>query len=393
MPSIEHVLRVFVGSPSDVKEEREQLEKVITELNRIWSRNLGLRLELIRWETHVTPGFGDYPQDVINRQVKDDYDIFIGIFWSRVGTPTPYYESGSIEELERALEVYKKHPAKMAMLVYFKDAPIPPSQIDVVQLSKVQELKSNLREVGCLYWEFKELSDFATAINAHLSRVSQDWHERIKSQSIHVGELLPKETNMLPDDGELEKNEDEDLGFLDYIEISTKGLGELTQITALISNKTQDLNSDIRARAKELEEIGRIRNNSDFSQARRVVKRSADDMEHYATFVSKRLPLFVDAYREAFNAASRALALYAADFKDADDEGIDELYMIMSNLETSILGAGQSVSNMQEAVSRLPRISVSFNKAKKSTVKALTAMKLELDNAANLLGTVLKAMK
>ncbi|WP_421287177.1 hypothetical protein [Aeromonas veronii] len=69
MPRNETVIGVFVASPSDVSEERKALESVVHELNKTWSKNLNLRLDLIKWETDIYPGFGEYSQDVINEQV------------------------------------------------------------------------------------------------------------------------------------------------------------------------------------------------------------------------------------------------------------------------------------------------------------------------------------
>ena len=46
MPRQEHVITVFVASPSDVSDERSKLEDVIRELNITWSRSLGIRLDL-----------------------------------------------------------------------------------------------------------------------------------------------------------------------------------------------------------------------------------------------------------------------------------------------------------------------------------------------------------
>jgi hypothetical protein len=48
------VVQVFVASPSDVQEERDILEVLISELNGSWSKALGVRFELIRWETHTS---------------------------------------------------------------------------------------------------------------------------------------------------------------------------------------------------------------------------------------------------------------------------------------------------------------------------------------------------
>ena len=74
-------LKVFVASPSDVSEERKLLEQVVIELNKLIGTRLKYRLELIKWESDTYPGLGDDAQDVINKQIGDDYDVFIGIIW------------------------------------------------------------------------------------------------------------------------------------------------------------------------------------------------------------------------------------------------------------------------------------------------------------------------
>lgn len=137
----EHVLSIFVASPSDVADERSRLEDVVRELNITWSRELGLRLELVRWETHAYPDFGVDPQAVINNQIPDDFDIFIGVMWCRYGTPTNRAESGTIEEFKRAKARHDADPESVGLMVYFKDEPVPPSKVDIGQFSSRRKLQ------------------------------------------------------------------------------------------------------------------------------------------------------------------------------------------------------------------------------------------------------------
>ena len=65
-------------------------------------------LDLLRWETHTRPGIGQSAQDVINPQIGDDYDIFLGMFGIRFGTPTREWQSGTEEEFRRALSRFKR---------------------------------------------------------------------------------------------------------------------------------------------------------------------------------------------------------------------------------------------------------------------------------------------
>jgi hypothetical protein len=123
MTRTENIIRILIASPNDVKEEREVLEDVIRELNITMSKNLGIRLDPIKWETHVYSAVGTDQQAVINDQIEDDYDIFIGIIWKRFGTSTPRAESGTAEEFERAYQKWLKNPKSMEIMFYFKDGP------------------------------------------------------------------------------------------------------------------------------------------------------------------------------------------------------------------------------------------------------------------------------
>lgn len=96
-------LRVLVASPRDTATERARLPKAIEEIDLTTADAAGAILELVRWETHSWPDFGVDAQDVVNRQVGQA-DIYIGVIWKRLGTPTGRAESGTVEELELALE-------------------------------------------------------------------------------------------------------------------------------------------------------------------------------------------------------------------------------------------------------------------------------------------------
>ena len=144
MPETRKILQVFVASPGDLSEERRILEDVITEFNLTWGDTQNVRLELVKWETHSRPGFGEDAQDVINNQIGDKFDIFLGIMWGRFGSPTNRAESGTQEEFERAYSRLKTSSGSIPIMFYFKDGGIPPSKMDPEQLAKVQEFRKRL---------------------------------------------------------------------------------------------------------------------------------------------------------------------------------------------------------------------------------------------------------
>ena len=93
MPTQVTRISIFVASPGDVQAERDALDEVVEDLNRILGDEKQIVLELKRWETHAYPAMGRV-QAVINQQVEP-YDIFVGLFWKRFGTPTATADSGT----------------------------------------------------------------------------------------------------------------------------------------------------------------------------------------------------------------------------------------------------------------------------------------------------------
>jgi hypothetical protein len=128
MPKNITQINVFVASPGDVIEERNAFDEVLDEVNTVLGPIHSCTLNLKKWETDTHPSFGEDAQDVINRQINDDYDIFIGIMWVRFGTPTNRAKSGTKEEFERAYEKYKQGQL-IDLMFYFKNTPIEPNSI------------------------------------------------------------------------------------------------------------------------------------------------------------------------------------------------------------------------------------------------------------------------
>ena len=67
MPYEARVFQVFIASPSDVQRERDLTAKVIDEWNILHSRERGVVLQPVRWETHSSPEMGAPPQRILNK--------------------------------------------------------------------------------------------------------------------------------------------------------------------------------------------------------------------------------------------------------------------------------------------------------------------------------------
>jgi Domain of unknown function (DUF4062) len=164
-------VRIFVASPGDVHSERDQLFKVINELNLTISAlapEKGIVLELVRWETHVHPGIGADPQKVINLQI-DDYDIFVGVMWKRMGTPTTTSQSGTEEEFQRAYEKWREDNSFPVLFYFCQQAFAPPrTQEEVEQMGKVAAFRDDLTKKGFLVGDYTAHEEFSDVVRPHL---------------------------------------------------------------------------------------------------------------------------------------------------------------------------------------------------------------------------------
>jgi len=168
-------LRVFIASPGDVTAERVALRRLIRDINDVLTfldpkRNL--RIELVGYETDSYPDFGA-PQDVINRQIPVDYDIFVGVMWKRCGTPTKNAPSGTIEEYRRACEK-RKQGGLPRIMFYFCDEPIAlPSEEELLQLGEVLKFRREVNELG-LTSSYPSHAEFIEHVRGGLLRAIRD---------------------------------------------------------------------------------------------------------------------------------------------------------------------------------------------------------------------------
>jgi len=175
MPKNVTQYNVLIASPSDVMKERHIVRQVIQDWNASAGLTQGINLAPVIWETHATPEMGDRPQAIINRQLVDDCDILVGVFWTRMGSPTGAAVSGTAEEISLFVEAQK--PA----LVYFSSMPISPSAIDVEQYQKLLEFKRLSRSKGLL-GEFCTQEELRAKLHADLTRVIGELHKKTVAQ-------------------------------------------------------------------------------------------------------------------------------------------------------------------------------------------------------------------
>jgi hypothetical protein len=183
MPEEVTRLRIFMASPGDVLDERERLRLAVDELDRTLADSLGQSLQLLDWRD-VVSSTGRPEQVILDQLELNAWDIFIGILWTRFGTPPgathpetgePFL-SGTEEEFTLAYQAWKQ-TGRPQILFYRCLRPIPTS-IDTVQLQQVQEFFKGFEASGTypgLYRTYKTLEDFERHVRKDLTLLLLDY--------------------------------------------------------------------------------------------------------------------------------------------------------------------------------------------------------------------------
>lgn len=384
MARSETVVSVFVASPADVSPERDALEHIVSELNRSWSQTLNLRFELIRWESNAYPGIGDYPQEVINRQVGLDYDVLIAIFWSKVGTPTARAESGTIEEINNAYEKYLRDKDSIDILIYFKDEAIPPSKMDPVQLQNISDLKRMIGDRGALYWSFDSTEDFEQKVRGHLSRVAQEWSKKLKhTPSYENGGSVEH----------IEETEDgleEEFGILDYLEVYEQESARMNLAISKMSDATERIGKQFSEKLAEVERLKSFNGTIDPKRVRVIVVDTCGYLDEYSELIEVHVIIAHQARIGMFDAMSKAISISVEIGHEEDD-----LSTLKSNLVSFVGQAGyvlEKLSHFRNNVQSLPKLTITLNKSKRRTVRSLDKVMEELGSLINSANGVIKTI-
>jgi hypothetical protein len=147
------VYKVLIASPGDVDEERQAIPEVISSWNNVNSEVNNVVLLPVKWETHSAPLMGDRAQGVINNQVVTSCDMAIGVFWTRLGSPTGVSESGTAEEIEWFITNNKP------VMIYFSSRSIEPTKLDIDQYKSLKDFEKRMQKIG-LTGSYTSIADF-----------------------------------------------------------------------------------------------------------------------------------------------------------------------------------------------------------------------------------------
>lgn len=106
-------------------------------------------------------------------------DGVIALFWTKFGTPTEEYGSGTEEEIEKSILQGKN------VMLYFSNKSINPHKIDYQQYIRVIEFK---KRYSGLFAEYNTLDDFRQILIRHILDLMSKLIEKEAISSQHVVE-------------------------------------------------------------------------------------------------------------------------------------------------------------------------------------------------------------
>ncbi|MCZ4304549.1 hypothetical protein O4G98_07365 [Zoogloeaceae bacterium G21618-S1] len=176
MPFNAKVYKILIASPGDVSREREAIAEVVARWNNMNSESQGVMLMPVGWETHSAPLLGDRAQGIINEQLVSGCDMLVGVFWTRLGSPTGASESGTVEEIEWFIKNGRP------VMLYFSGQQVDIGSLDLEQLQALRAFQKKMQKIG-LTGAYRDITDFKEQL---LSQISINIQRLVKNEPIPI---------------------------------------------------------------------------------------------------------------------------------------------------------------------------------------------------------------
>ena len=370
MPRTNTIIHVFVSGPSDIADERDQLQAVVGDINDSLGESTGIRIILLDADRHAPANIGEYPQDVINTAIPD-YDIFLGVLKHRLGTPTPEAPSGTVEEYDRALTRYRENQASIDIIFYFHTGPLPnPETLDIQQFQAVRDFRARVSRDGVYYKTYNTLDEFTRRVNKRFITIGINaWKSTLHTNddSDSEGESTGVEMNTTPDSepehGLLDLNdmfEMEVAGLISVLENMTNIMAEVAQN---VKTQTPALNAITVAGKKTTDaaEQKRLRD-----KGRPILDNIATELDEFGTRLTNELTPYRRHLDMAISIFTQMAPLYPDLGEDATEELVTSVSSMLDQMDTSV-----EVFESMKASVEIPRLTAPLIQARRNAQQSI----------------------
>jgi hypothetical protein len=366
MPRQTSEFRVVVASPLDISEERKAVFDSLTELNRTLDIQ-GTSLKVIGWEDYSSPGVGPDAQQVVNRQILDEYDILIGLFGTRLGTPTSQARSGTVEEIEKALSRQNAAMGEFHVQVYFGDRIEQVSQINVSDLVEVIDYQKSLHARGVFYKTFRSKEDLAREVRVNVQRAINYYLKSGPAPDDRPPAgptATPAQADFTPEPEAFE------LGLLDLQEIAESAIDAANAAVNQIAELLAEITAETTQRTKEVESVSAP--SIPAAEKKRVINKFAAFLKSKSTQLAAESAVAKNNFRAYFEANTSLFNLGKTDidrdlFQKARSQSLNSAGIILSNVQEARL----AITSYRETIASMPRMTIQLNQARRQFLDAL----------------------
>lgn len=359
------VLSIFLASPSDVVQERDIVVKCVEKWNAIRGKSYGYLFELLNWERSTSASVADYGQSAVNRQIGDDYDAMIALFWHRIGSPTPHHRSGTTEEYSRAIERFK-NGAPIEIGVYFKSANPPFNDIDPDQLKALRSLQESMQAEGIYHKSFPTDEGLSYEIDLFLDNLMRSHQSGRLSQAddsgAHISTTIAQQDSVCSN---TPASEDDDLGYIDLIESLNDNTSKMSAFLSESAEKLTDIAAASRDGTEILEGLTAL-GSLEPSDMKAVVAEVTNKFNLYSDSVERGIDQFAENI-EGIAQDSLNLIRVSVDFPSEESE-VAEAKLSLQGLIDQMDGAVMNMNDFVETIRGLQRMTVAFNQARKRVI-------------------------
>jgi nucleoside 2-deoxyribosyltransferase len=184
MPKKVRIIKLTICCPGDVEREIVIIREEAESWNRLYQDSENLRIEVSHWSTDCAPTMEERAQAAINRKIIDDADIIVAVLWKRLGTPTGLANSGTEEEITRAIA------RGIRVLPYFSNLESPFAPTDHDQLAKLEAFKARMKSTG-FSSSYNSRRDFRKLFAGHIDIAVREVSEKRTAKK-----KVPKKKNI-----------------------------------------------------------------------------------------------------------------------------------------------------------------------------------------------------
>lgn len=390
-------LSIFVSCPDNLGAERDIVCSALPEINRILEASYGVTLDILDWRGLV-PGVGVNAQDVVNSQVDNSYDIYLGILGSRFGTSTASAGSGTEEEFDHAYQSYVLNPSKVRILFYFKDSLQQGVQtLDLDQLRRVHDFRAKLKNAGVLYAQFANSDEFLKLVKEHLiNLITKQWDKnkwRVLSQAIApVTSTLPEALTVLGEE-RIEPIEDptgdasDQMPGLDALILSTENLNLAAGAGVRIGKLVDGMGASMQKATQETQ--ASLAGSAPLSPQRMkvLINTFAKDLHEFALQLRGEVAAFRSAVDTGLGAFERVIDFQMSELH-TELIASKEAYGELSKHSGGIRASRDLIQQFRDQIGTLPDYTSALRRSKREVAASLdefqAAVTIMLDRMAGI---------